>query len=155
MLLSPGPFSRRCSGLWWGFRKLAAFIIDTNVGQPRHFILLSKTNTHTPIIVGEMSVVKADRSSPFFKLPKNRFLSRAERNGRAPTKMLFTTDLVLVKDTAMIESIADFFRLAFHVIRSLFRSRESLERKIAEMRGQIAGLEASQTKIEHEDDDQS
>ena len=57
----------------------------------------------------------------------------------------------------MLQSIADFFYLSWYLIRSLFKSRESLEREIAEMRRQIAELEAEapQAKIEDEDDGQS
>jgi hypothetical protein len=42
----------------------------------------------------------------------------------------------------MLDSIADFFYLSWHLIRSLFKSRESLERENAEMRRQIAALKA-------------
>ncbi len=54
---------------------------------------------------------------------------------------------------ATLQSIADFFYLSWYLIRSLFKSRESLEREIAEMRRQIAELEgeAAQTEIEDED----
>jgi len=57
----------------------------------------------------------------------------------------------------MLQSIADFFRLFWHLIRVLFMSRESLERENAEMRRQIATLEAeaARAKSEHEDDGQS
>ena len=75
MLLNPGPFSRRCSALWWKFQKLAVSIIDTNVGQLKHFILHSKPYTHASMIAGEIFVVEADRSSPFLKLTENSFLS--------------------------------------------------------------------------------
>lgn len=57
----------------------------------------------------------------------------------------------------MLQSIADFFCLIWYLIRALFMSRESLEREIAEMRRQIAALEAeaARAKIEHEDEGQS
>ena len=54
----------------------------------------------------------------------------------------------------MLQSIADFFYLTWYLIRSLFKSRESLERENAEMRRQIAVLkaEAEQAKMHDEDD---
>jgi hypothetical protein len=54
----------------------------------------------------------------------------------------------------MLQSIADFFYLTWYLIRSLFKSRESLERENAEMRRQIAELkaEAEQAKIHDEDE---
>jgi hypothetical protein len=57
----------------------------------------------------------------------------------------------------MLQSIADFFRLIWYLIRVLFMSRESLERENAEMRRQIAALEAeaARAKCEHEDEGQS
>ena len=57
----------------------------------------------------------------------------------------------------MLQSIADFFYLSWYLIRSLFKSRESLERENAELRRQLVALqaEAPQTKIEDEDEGQS
>ena len=54
----------------------------------------------------------------------------------------------------MWQSIADFFYLTWYLIRSLFKSRESLELENAEMRRQIAVLkaEAEQAKMHDEDD---
>ena len=54
----------------------------------------------------------------------------------------------------MLQSIADFFYLTWYLIRSLFKSRESLERENAKMRRQIAVLkgEAEQAKIHDEDE---
>src|SRR6516225_11704824 len=37
----------------------------------------------------------------------------------------------------LFQSIADFFYLSWHLLRSLFMSQEALEREIAEMRQQI------------------
>ena len=42
----------------------------------------------------------------------------------------------------LFQSIADFFSLSWHLLRSLFMSQEALEREIAEMRRQIAELKA-------------
>jgi len=42
----------------------------------------------------------------------------------------------------LFESIADFFSLSWHLLRSLFMSQEALERENAEMRRQIAELKA-------------
>ena len=42
----------------------------------------------------------------------------------------------------LFQSIADFFYLSWHLLRSLFMSQEALEREIAEMRQQIAELKA-------------
>jgi len=75
MLLNPGPFSRRCSALWWKFQKLAVSIIATNVGQLRHFILHTKPYTHTPMIAGEISSWRQIDHLRFFKLTENGFLS--------------------------------------------------------------------------------
>ena len=57
----------------------------------------------------------------------------------------------------MLQSIADFLHLSFYLIRSLFKSRESLEREIVEMRRQIAALKAegARTKIDSEHEGQS
>ena len=54
----------------------------------------------------------------------------------------------------MLQSIVDFFYLTWYLIRSLFKSRESLELENAEMRRQIAVLkaEAEQAKIHDEDE---
>jgi hypothetical protein len=42
----------------------------------------------------------------------------------------------------LFQSIADFFYLSWHLLRSLFTSQEALRREIAEMRRQIADLES-------------
>jgi hypothetical protein len=42
----------------------------------------------------------------------------------------------------LFQSIADFFYLSWHLLRSLFKSQEALEQEIAEMRRQIAELKA-------------
>src|SRR5262249_43501281 len=42
----------------------------------------------------------------------------------------------------LFQSMADFFYLSWHLLRSLFMSQEALEREIAEMRRQIAELKA-------------
>jgi hypothetical protein len=42
----------------------------------------------------------------------------------------------------LLDSIADLFRLSWHLLRSLFISQEALEQEIAEMRCQIAELKA-------------
>src|SRR5262245_27192326 len=57
----------------------------------------------------------------------------------------------------MLQLIADFLHLSFYLIQSLFKSRESLEREIVEMRRQIAALKAegARTKIDSEHEDQS
>jgi hypothetical protein len=55
----------------------------------------------------------------------------------------------------MLHSIAEFFYLSWHLIRSLFKSRESLERENAEMRRQIAALKAEIEQAEIEDEDQA
>jgi len=54
----------------------------------------------------------------------------------------------------MLHSIADFFYLSWHLIRSLFKSRESLERENAEMRRQIAALKAEIEQAEINDEDE-
>ena len=53
------------------------------------------------------------------------------------------------------QSIGDVFSLSWHLIRSLFKSREFLEREIAEMRRQIAALQAEDAQAKIEDDDES
>ena len=55
---------------------------------------------------------------------------------------------------ATLQSIADFFYSSWYLIRSLFKSRESLEREIAEMRRQIAELEAEAEQAKIDDEDQ-
>ena len=55
----------------------------------------------------------------------------------------------------MLHSIADFFYLSWHLIRSLFKSRESLERENAEMRRQIAALKAEIEQAEINDEDEA
>ena len=42
----------------------------------------------------------------------------------------------------LFQSIADFFYLSWHLLRSLFMSQEALEQEIAEMRRQIDELKA-------------
>jgi len=42
----------------------------------------------------------------------------------------------------LFQSIADFFYLSWHLLRSLFMSQEALEREIADMRRQIDQLKA-------------
>jgi hypothetical protein len=54
----------------------------------------------------------------------------------------------------MLQSIADFFYLSWHLIRSQFKSRESLERETAAMRRQIAALKAEIEQAEIKDEDQ-
>ena len=51
------------------------------------------------------------------------------------------------------QSIADFFSLSWHLLRSLFMSQEALEREIAEMRRQIAELTADAAQADKEDKD--
>ena len=55
------------------------------------------------------------------------------------------------------QSIGEVFYLSWHLIRPLFKSREFLEQEIAEMRRQIAALQAedAQAKIEDDDEGQS
>ena len=48
-------------------------------------------------------------------------------------------------------SIADFFYLSWHLLRSLFISQEALEREIVEMRQQIAELKAEAARAHGED----
>jgi len=50
----------------------------------------------------------------------------------------------------LIQSIADFFYLSWHLLRSLFMSQEALEREIAEMRQQIAELKAEAERADSE-----
>ena len=49
-------------------------------------------------------------------------------------------------------SIADFFYLSWHLLRSLFMSQEALEKENAEMRRQIAEFEAKAAQADNEDD---
>jgi hypothetical protein len=42
----------------------------------------------------------------------------------------------------LLQSIADFFYLSWHLLRSLFMSQEALEQEIAKMHRQIAELRA-------------
>ena len=51
----------------------------------------------------------------------------------------------------LFQSIADFFCLGWHLLRSLFMSQEALEREIAEMRQQIAELKAQAERADSED----
>jgi hypothetical protein len=52
----------------------------------------------------------------------------------------------------LLQSIADFFYLSWHPLRSLFMSQEALEKEIAEMRRQIAELKAEPAQADNEDD---
>src|SRR5499425_1242026 len=52
----------------------------------------------------------------------------------------------------LFQSIADFFSLSWHLLRSLFMSQEALEQEIAEMRRQIAELKADAAQADNEDD---
>jgi len=54
----------------------------------------------------------------------------------------------------MFQSSVDFCLLTSHSIRALFMSRESLERATAEMRRQIAVLEAEAAQAKAEDEDE-
>jgi integrase-like protein len=53
----------------------------------------------------------------------------------------------------LLESIADFFNLSWHLLRSLFMSQEALEQEIAEMRRQIAELKAEAAQAANADKD--
>ena len=53
---------------------------------------------------------------------------------------------------SLFQSIADFFYLSWHLLRSLFMSQEALEQEIAEMRRQIAELKAEAAQADNEDD---
>ena len=53
----------------------------------------------------------------------------------------------------LFQSIADFFYLSWHLLRSLFMSQEAVEREIAEMRRQIAELKAEAARADGEDKD--
>jgi hypothetical protein len=53
----------------------------------------------------------------------------------------------------LFQSIADFFYLGWHLLRSLFMSQEALEREIAEMRRQIAELKAEAARADSENKD--
>ena len=46
----------------------------------------------------------------------------------------------------LFQSIADFFYLSWHLLRSLFMSQEALEQEIMEMRRQIAELKAEASR---------
>ena len=50
----------------------------------------------------------------------------------------------------LIQSIADFFYLSWHLLRSLFMSQEALERELAEMRQQIAELRAEAERADED-----
>ena len=52
-----------------------------------------------------------------------------------------------------LQSIADFFYLSWHLLRSLFMSQEALEQEIAEMRRQIAELKAEAAQADNEEKD--
>ena len=49
---------------------------------------------------------------------------------------------------SLFQSIADFFYLSWHLLRSLFMSQEALEKEIAEMRRQIAELKAEDARAD-------
>jgi hypothetical protein len=51
----------------------------------------------------------------------------------------------------LFQSIADFFCLCWHLLRSLFMSQEALEQEIAEMRRQITQLKAEAARADSED----
>jgi hypothetical protein len=53
----------------------------------------------------------------------------------------------------LFQSIADFFYLSWHLLRSLFMSQEALEQEIAEMRRQIAELKAEAARADSEGKD--
>ena len=53
----------------------------------------------------------------------------------------------------LFQSIADFFSLSWHLLRSLFMSQEAVEREIVEMRRQIAELKAEAALADGEDKD--
>lgn len=54
----------------------------------------------------------------------------------------------------MLESIGDFLYLSWYLIRSLFKSREFLERENAELRRQLAELQAEAAQAKIEDDNE-
>jgi len=51
----------------------------------------------------------------------------------------------------LFQSIADFFDLSWHLLRSLFLSQEALEQEIVEMRRQITELKAEAAQADKED----
>ena len=51
----------------------------------------------------------------------------------------------------LFQSIADFFYLSWHLLRSLFMSQEAMEQEIAEMRRQIAEWKAEAERADGED----
>ena len=51
----------------------------------------------------------------------------------------------------LFQSIADFFYLSWHLLRSLFMSQETLEKENAEMRRQIAELKAEAAQANEDD----
>ena len=53
----------------------------------------------------------------------------------------------------LFQSIADFFSLSWHLLRSLFMSQEAVEREIVEMRRRIAELKAEAARADGEDKD--
>jgi hypothetical protein len=53
----------------------------------------------------------------------------------------------------LFQSIADFFYLSWHLLRSLFMSQEALEREIMQMRQQIAELKAEAARANGEEKD--
>ena len=53
----------------------------------------------------------------------------------------------------LFQSIADFFSLSWHLLRSLFMSQEAVEQEIAEMRRQIAEMKAAAARADGEDKD--
>ena len=52
-----------------------------------------------------------------------------------------------------LDSIADLFRLSWHLLRSLSMSQEALEQENAEMRRQIAELKAEAARADSVDKD--
>jgi hypothetical protein len=53
----------------------------------------------------------------------------------------------------LFQSIADLFRLSWHLLRSLFMSQEAVEQEIVEMRRQIAELKAEAAHTDSKDKD--
>jgi hypothetical protein len=53
----------------------------------------------------------------------------------------------------LLDSIADLFRLSWHLLRSLFKSQEALEQENAEMRRQIDELKAEAARTDSENKD--
>ncbi len=53
----------------------------------------------------------------------------------------------------LLDSIADLFRLGWHLVRALFMSREALELENEKMRRQIAELKAEAARADGENKD--